>query len=187
MASVALGASGNSLVSGRADVLIAAAAGEAKTQLKLGVEVTGHVEDVRPYYWDAAVFVAPLRYGGGIKNKVLYAMARGLPVVATGIGVEGIDGLASPATCPPCPRVQRAEAARRREAHRARVGVADARAGRVRFVGTPADRIKEDYLRILRLFRFQELRRGERLAMHSPVRQMRSCRVLIYPVCIRIS
>jgi poly(A) polymerase len=33
-------------------------------------------------------------------------------------------------------------------------GVADARAGRVRFVGAPADRIQEDYLRILRLFRF---------------------------------
>jgi poly(A) polymerase len=33
-------------------------------------------------------------------------------------------------------------------------GVADARAGRVRFVGNPGDRIQEDYLRILRLFRF---------------------------------
>ena len=36
-------------------------------------------------------------------------------------------------------------------------GVADARAGRVRFVGDPADRIREDYLRILRLFRFAAL------------------------------
>ena len=36
-------------------------------------------------------------------------------------------------------------------------GVADARAGRVRFVGDPADRIQEDYLRILRLFRFAAL------------------------------
>ncbi len=34
-------------------------------------------------------------------------------------------------------------------------GVEDARAGKVRFVGDPADRIREDYLRILRLFRFQ--------------------------------
>src|SRR5579871_5681187 len=36
-------------------------------------------------------------------------------------------------------------------------GVADARAGRVRFVGDPDDRIQEDYLRILRLFRFTAL------------------------------
>lgn len=58
-----------------------------------GIRVLGFVEDLDEYLLRCAVFVAPLRYGGGIKNKVLYAMARGLPVVATHIGVEGIDGL----------------------------------------------------------------------------------------------
>ncbi len=69
-----------------------------------GVEVLGFVENLDAYLERCAVFAAPLRFGGGIKNKVLYAMARGLPVVATGIGVEGIDGLETkPALLAPTP------------------------------------------------------------------------------------
>lgn len=56
-----------------------------------GVTVTGAVEDVRPYYQRAAVFVAPFRYGAGTKLKVLEAMAMGVPVVATAVGCQGID------------------------------------------------------------------------------------------------
>ncbi len=59
-----------------------------------GVRVTGSVEDVRPYYAQAKVAVAPFRYGGGTKLKVLEAMALGVPVVATQIGYQGI--LATP-------------------------------------------------------------------------------------------
>jgi len=56
-----------------------------------GVRVTGQVEDVRPYYAEAKVAVAPFRYGGGTKLKVLEAMALGVPVVATPIGCQGIE------------------------------------------------------------------------------------------------
>lgn len=48
-----------------------------------GVEVTGRVPDVRPYLDRAEVFIAPLRLARGIQNKVLEAMAMGLPVVAS--------------------------------------------------------------------------------------------------------
>ncbi len=48
-----------------------------------GVTVTGRVPDVRPWIGRAAVFVAPLRLARGIQNKVLEAMASGVPVVAS--------------------------------------------------------------------------------------------------------
>lgn len=54
------------------------------------VEVTGEVEDVRPYLAAATLFVAPMVSGSGIKNKVLEAMAMALPVVATPLAVEGL-------------------------------------------------------------------------------------------------
>ena len=55
-----------------------------------GVEVTGDVVDVRAELERAAVYVAPLVSGSGIKNKVLEAMAAGLPVVGTPLALEGI-------------------------------------------------------------------------------------------------
>jgi glycosyltransferase involved in cell wall biosynthesis len=45
------------------------------------IEVTGFVDDLRPYLWRATVAVSPLLYGAGIQNKVLEAMATGTPVV----------------------------------------------------------------------------------------------------------
>jgi sugar transferase (PEP-CTERM/EpsH1 system associated) len=50
---------------------------------RLGVTVTGRVPDVRLYLDAAQLFVAPLRIARGIQNKVLEAMAMGLPVVAS--------------------------------------------------------------------------------------------------------
>jgi len=58
------------------------------------IRVTGRVPDVRPYLKHARVAVAPLRIGRGIQNKVLEAMAMGLPVVATPQAREGIDAAA---------------------------------------------------------------------------------------------
>jgi sugar transferase (PEP-CTERM/EpsH1 system associated) len=48
-----------------------------------GIRITGAVPDVRPYLWRAAVAVAPIRTARGIQNKVLEAVAAGLPTVVT--------------------------------------------------------------------------------------------------------
>ena len=50
---------------------------------KNGITVTGTVKDIRPYLRRASVAIAPLRYGAGIQNKVLEAMACGAPVITT--------------------------------------------------------------------------------------------------------
>jgi glycosyltransferase involved in cell wall biosynthesis len=55
------------------------------------VDIAADVPDIRPYLDQADVFVAPLRAGGGTRLKILEALARGLPVVATPIGAEGLD------------------------------------------------------------------------------------------------
>ena len=55
------------------------------------VRVHGFVAQLDHIFDGASAFVAPLRYGGGIKIKVLEAMARGAAVVTTPIGIEGID------------------------------------------------------------------------------------------------
>ncbi len=56
-----------------------------------GVTVTGTVPDVRPYMHRAAVCVSPLRFGTGVKNKVLAALAMGKAVVATRESCAGLD------------------------------------------------------------------------------------------------
>lgn len=55
-----------------------------------GIEITGGVDDVRPLIQHAAVYVIPLRVGGGTRFKALEAMACGKPIVSTSLGVEGI-------------------------------------------------------------------------------------------------
>lgn len=57
------------------------------------VVLTGRVEDVRPHVQSAAVFVVPLLSGSGTRLKILEAMAMGVPVVSTTIGIEGIDAV----------------------------------------------------------------------------------------------
>ena len=54
------------------------------------VTVTGFVDDVRPYLEQATVFVAPLRFGAGIQNKLLDAMAMQVPVVASSLAAQGL-------------------------------------------------------------------------------------------------
>ncbi len=58
---------------------------------KDGVEVTGSVDDVRPFYREAIAAVVPLNVGGGSRLKILEAMAAGVPVVSTKLGAEGLD------------------------------------------------------------------------------------------------
>jgi polysaccharide biosynthesis protein PslH len=56
-----------------------------------GVEVTGWVEDVAPYLAEAQVIAAPIFSGGGMRLKVLEALAAGKAVVATPLAVAGLD------------------------------------------------------------------------------------------------
>jgi glycosyltransferase involved in cell wall biosynthesis len=56
-----------------------------------GVEVTGTVTDVRPFYREAVAAVVPLNVGGGSRLKILEAMAAGVPVVSTTLGAEGLE------------------------------------------------------------------------------------------------
>lgn len=55
------------------------------------VVLTGWVDDVRPYIAGAAVYVIPLRIGGGTRLKVLEAMAMNKAIVSTAVGCEGFD------------------------------------------------------------------------------------------------
>ncbi|MBN1290183.1 MAG: glycosyltransferase [Actinobacteria bacterium] len=57
------------------------------------IEITGQVEDVKPYLLMSDVFVCPVRMGGGFRGKVLEAMAAGVPVVSTGLGAEGLPAI----------------------------------------------------------------------------------------------
>ena len=52
--------------------------------------LTGFVENLEDYYSKCRIFITPLRFGSGVKLKVINAMFRGLPVVTTPIGSEGL-------------------------------------------------------------------------------------------------
>ncbi|NMJ43512.1 glycosyltransferase [Roseomonas sp. JC162] len=56
-----------------------------------GVEVVGYVPDLRDIFSRVRCTVAPLRYGAGIKGKVLMSLAHGVPCVMSPIAAEGID------------------------------------------------------------------------------------------------
>jgi len=56
-----------------------------------GVNVTGLVDDVRPYIAESAVYVVPLRIGGGTRLKILQALAMKKAIVSTSVGYEGLD------------------------------------------------------------------------------------------------
>lgn len=66
-----------------ADAVVAAARA-------VGVELVANVPDIRPYFRAARVYVVPMRFGGGVRNKILEAWAMGVPVVTTTMGAEGI-------------------------------------------------------------------------------------------------
>jgi len=55
------------------------------------VKILGFVDDVRPAMREAAVYIAPIKSGGGTKLKVLNALSMAKPLVTTSVGAEGID------------------------------------------------------------------------------------------------
>jgi glycosyltransferase involved in cell wall biosynthesis len=55
------------------------------------IEVRGYVEDLAPLFASCRLSVAPLRYGAGIKGKIVTSLSYGVPVVATSIAAEGTD------------------------------------------------------------------------------------------------
>ncbi len=59
-----------------------------------GVTVTGSVSDVRPYIRGSALMVAPLAIARGTQNKILEAMAMGVPVVTSNAAAGGVDAVA---------------------------------------------------------------------------------------------
>ena len=65
----------------------------AVKQLKAvrGVQITGEVEDIRPFAHEAAVTVLPMRCGRGIKNKLLEAAALGRPIVTSPHAIRGLN------------------------------------------------------------------------------------------------
>ena len=54
------------------------------------IDVMGRIADLQPLFEAARVFVAPLRYGAGVKGKIFSAFAHGVPVVTTSVGAEGM-------------------------------------------------------------------------------------------------
>jgi glycosyltransferase involved in cell wall biosynthesis len=58
------------------------------------VRVHGFVDDLDGLYASAAVFIVPLHAGSGVRVKVLEALAAGVPVVSTSVGIDGLDLLA---------------------------------------------------------------------------------------------
>ena len=65
--------------------------GAAELAAREGVVVAGRLEETGEAYARAAVVVAPLRMGGGMRVKVLEAFAAGRPLVASSLAVEGLD------------------------------------------------------------------------------------------------
>jgi sugar transferase (PEP-CTERM/EpsH1 system associated) len=54
------------------------------------IDITGRVDDVRPYMDEAAAYVVPIRIGGGTRLKIYEAMAMEQPIVSTTVGAEGL-------------------------------------------------------------------------------------------------
>jgi glycosyltransferase involved in cell wall biosynthesis len=55
------------------------------------VEIAGHARDLSPFFARCACLVVPLRYGGGLRIRILEAMAAGVPVVASPVAIEGMS------------------------------------------------------------------------------------------------
>jgi glycosyltransferase involved in cell wall biosynthesis len=80
----------------RADMTFCVAGSNPTTEILAlhgmsGIEIVGYVPDLTDLFNRSRVFVAPLRFGAGVKGKIGQSMIHGLPIVATSIGAEGMD------------------------------------------------------------------------------------------------
>ena len=64
---------------------------QALARASAGVRLHGYIADVAPYWTHAGALAVPILSGGGVRVKILEAMAMGVPVVSTTIGCEGLD------------------------------------------------------------------------------------------------
>jgi len=71
------------------DIFLAGVLSQQEQQYQR-IEALGFVDDLAPHFRNCQLFIAPLPEGGGIKIKILEAMARGVPIVTTDVGAEGI-------------------------------------------------------------------------------------------------
>ena len=55
------------------------------------VHLHGYVADIVPFWMQASALAVPIPSGGGVRVKILEAMAMGVPVVSTTVGCEGLD------------------------------------------------------------------------------------------------
>jgi glycosyltransferase involved in cell wall biosynthesis len=60
---------------------------------RAGIELTGYVDDVKPFMHDSLCHIVPLRSGGGTRLKILNSWATGKPVVSTSVGCEGLRAI----------------------------------------------------------------------------------------------
>ncbi len=72
------------------DVIGSNAPDHFQTYASKGVNIHGYVPDVEPFFQSTRVFVAPLRFGAGVKGKIGDALSYGVPVVTTDVGAEGM-------------------------------------------------------------------------------------------------
>lgn len=62
-----------------------------QTQFSRTITICSNVVDIKEYFRKADIFICPLRIGSGTRIKVLEAIASGVPVVTTSVGVEGLE------------------------------------------------------------------------------------------------
>ncbi len=78
----------------RADVVLAVVGADMPAEVRAlerpGVRILGHQRDLAPLLGGWRVFVAPIRFGAGVKGKITQALSFGLPTVTTWLGAEGI-------------------------------------------------------------------------------------------------
>ena len=64
-----------------------------------GIDVTGHIPDIRPYLASATIAIVPLSIARGVQNKILEAMAAGVPVLTSPSVAKGLPAGAEQHVC----------------------------------------------------------------------------------------